>query len=174
MIAPELLDVLDKLASEVRLAPVDMDLPKGRLWKGSYAYILLWEVGEGLREAAEEAKDMLDRIMQADGVDGDTKVVDGYAVLALAQAPKPKDSKDIHTVELNTSVCRIQVIWPEDGKWRGLSTLTLAAPPAFTAPVSAASWPALAADLQFMLMELQDLDGKELARRDVSEVEAGQ
>ena len=136
--AHELFDLVEKYAKRVGIDRKYVSVPHGRIWGGSYAQIALCRVGEcsvdSMVSAKETWQQRLDESLTRQEKQYST-VVDGYLILALPECPGGTMWDDIRHVELDTSVCRKQVVWPEQGKgpeekWRRIFKVTaLGLPP---------------------------------------------
>ncbi|HTP66315.1 MAG TPA: hypothetical protein VMJ66_13065 [Geobacteraceae bacterium] len=129
----ELFDMMEKYAKAVGIDKKLIDGTHGRIWGGSYAQIALCMVRECTIEAMMDAKDVWQQRLDESLTVQERKhvtVIDGYLILALPDCPAGGMRDCIRQVELDTSVCRKQVIWAEEGKgpeeiWRRIFKITV-------------------------------------------------
>lgn len=170
----ELVKVIDQRALKAGFVRQDAD--GLLLWASQYARILLSPVDDiqakDLTSHAASERIRLDKVLEQLGET--PAVCDGYLILALLTEPALNDKRlrtDIRAAELNTSICRQHVVWPDaDGVWARLETVTVLEPPQAGRVQEAAAWPDFSADEWAMLKELQSATAAGLARQDAQEV----
>ncbi len=134
----ELVDLIEKYA---RAVGIDRRYPAeagGRIWGSSYAHIALCIVGDGTAGSLLAALDRwqlkLDELLMKQEMENST-VIDGYLILAIPESPGDELRGVIRRVEMDTSICRKHVVWPEPGetseeRWRRVFKVTaLGLPP---------------------------------------------
>lgn len=109
-------------APEGPAAPVEETNPPGEtlIWTSSFAVVALVPVfgliSEALRSTAHDAQEWLWRRITLE--EEKARFLDGYLLLALPTAPIDALRGEVREIELETSVCRKHVIWPDaDGGW---------------------------------------------------------
>ncbi|WP_157969682.1 hypothetical protein [Pseudomonas huaxiensis] len=163
--------ILDSLCSKVKLSrdsipviDISIPIPEGTcLWSGDYACLLLWplagQTSESIRESVERAQDYFDEVLVAK--EGQLTSYDGYLVLALDSQPVGDMNKIVQEVELSTSVCRKNVIWPTLGitqserEWPRIADVAvLGLPDIPIVPEEHLSWPDVGDDVRRLWQEL--------------------
>ncbi len=134
-------DLMDLIEKYARAVGIDRNYPAeadGRIWGSHYAQIALCIVGDcavdSLLSAMEKWQLKLDELLMNQEMENST-VIDGYLILAIPESPEDELRGVIRRVEMDTSVCRKHVVWPEPGdtpevKWRRIFKVTaLGLPP---------------------------------------------
>jgi hypothetical protein len=97
-------------------------------WRSPFAILALTKVEENslrsLNQAFAESSDIIGRIICLE--QGNRRLIDGYLLLLMSEKPEEELRLGVQEAELNTSICRKHVLWPdEDGSWlSALSTVT--------------------------------------------------
>ncbi len=135
---PELMDLIDKYAKAVGIDQKCTATAGGRIWAGRYAQIALCIVGDAAVGSLLSSLDgwqlKLDELLTKQEMENST-VIDGYLILAIPESPGDELRGVIRRVEMDTSICRKHVIWPEPGdtseeRWRRIFKVTaLGLPP---------------------------------------------
>ncbi len=154
--------------------------PEGAtLWQSSYAIVLLWPCQANCLDdivgAVERGQSWFDLVLCAEEAKRAGRVVDGYLVLALSQAPSAEARDDVRRLELSSLICRKHLIWPstpdendhEQGLWRRVADVTVVGLPEVEVPATGdLHWPILDEDAKAQLDELQRLGVQGLVIKD--------
>lgn len=167
-------DALEPLCEKVSLrrtaltATGDTALPHGAaLWSSSYARLLLWPIdateNRRIAHAALAGEQEVDRLLTSAEESAGHPSIDGYLVLALAEAPSEDSRELIRELELSSRICRKHCIWPArsaeadapaDGWWRIADVTVLGLPDGQTT-AEGGFWPKLDPEAQAIWNEIQ-------------------
>jgi len=128
--SPDLPDTMQKVGYE--------------LWRGDFAILLLCMVAKpaALKECQRKAQNELDRLLLEKEQDG-RGTMDGYLLLCLSTAPETTEERAmIRDLELDRSVCRKHIIWPDGESWAGLERVTIFNPTLAGKGSPPGGWPA--------------------------------
>lgn len=140
------------------------------LWSSSYALVLLWPCSGGdyvsVEQAAAQGQAWFDEVLVQNERLSLGRLIDGYLVLALPQAPEVDAREEIRRLELSAQVCRKHMIWPstpadhnhETGLWQRVADITVLGLPDAAAPSgSELQWPELDSEAQALWTELSTI-----------------
>lgn len=151
---------LDPLCTAVGLSgEFDIKAPDGvLLWSGTYAAVAFWPTSEAQFTAqAGQAEAWFADYLFGEERNRNTRVVDGYLLLALDRPVTDALRDTVRTVELSTSICRKHAVWPEeDGVWRRFDAVTvLGLPKGVTSASGEPAWPVLDAEASALWTRIQ-------------------
>ncbi len=134
----DLMDLIEKYAKAVGIDQKYTATAGGRIWAGRYAQIALCIARDGtvdsLLSVLEGWQLKLDELLMKQEMENST-VIDGYLILAIPESPGDELRGVIRRVEMDTSICRKHVVWPEPGdvpeeRWKRIFKVTaLGLPP---------------------------------------------
>ena len=145
-----------ELAASVGFEPMEapqMELANSEgaeFWRNEFALLVLADVestSEALKQSLHVCSDIIARYLTQQ--QGNRRLIDGYLLLLMPTKPDEALRPVVQQIELNTSVCRKHVIWPdEDGNWSSaLGTVTTLGLPEVTfslEPITEPEIPAIA------------------------------
>ncbi|MCD5969938.1 hypothetical protein [Pseudomonas quasicaspiana] len=145
------------------------------IWEADYACLLLWPLESSdldtIKISFDCAQEYFDEILVMREERGFN--CDGYLVLALPSAPDNVADELIRDIELSTSVCRKNAIWPNtdpatsvSAPWQRIGDVTVLGLPGTSTPsVDHFYWPDIEDDVKLLWKEIVESENSNASVR---------